>query len=74
MQREFDSLVGNNTFEWQKAPRNKTIVGSRWGGGTIKSKSDRSHEYKASSVAKGYSQIYGKDQRNFCLHNKYGFH
>ena len=28
MQRESDSLE-NDTFEWQKAPRNKNIVGSR---------------------------------------------
>ena len=54
MQKEFDSLVENNTFEWQKAPRNKTIVGSRWFF-TIKSKSDGSHEYKAPFVAKGSS-------------------
>ena len=30
MWREFDSLVENNTFEWQKAPRNKNIVSSGW--------------------------------------------
>ena len=30
---------------------------------TIKSKRDRSHEYKASFVAEGYSQIYGRDYR-----------
>ena len=30
---------------------------------TIKSKSDGRHEYKAHFVAKGYSQIYGKDYR-----------
>ena len=57
---EFDSLVENNTFQWQKAPRNENIVGSRWFFIT-KSKSDRSHEYKAHFVAKGYLQIYGKD-------------
>ena len=28
---------------------------------TIKSKSHRGHEFKAHFVAKGYSQIYGKD-------------
>ena len=28
-QKEFDSLV-ENTFEWQKTPRNKNIVCSRW--------------------------------------------
>ena len=62
MQREFDSLVKNNTFEWQKAPSNKNIVGSRWFF-TTKSKSDGSHEYKVHFVANGYSQIYGKDYR-----------
>ena len=30
---------------------------------TIKSKSNRSHEYKACFIAKGYSQIHGKDYR-----------
>ena len=30
---------------------------------TIKSKSNGSHEYKARFIAKGYSQIYGKDYR-----------
>ena len=30
MKREFDYLVENNSFEWQKVPRNKNIVCSRW--------------------------------------------
>ena len=30
MRKEFDSLVENNTFEWQKALKNKNIIGSRW--------------------------------------------
>ena len=65
--REFDSLIEYNTFEWQKAPRNKNIVGSRWIF-TMKSKSNRSHEYKVCFIAKGYSQIYGKDYKeNFAL-------
>ena len=59
MKDEFDSLVGNNTFEWQKAPSNKNIVDSRWFF-IIKSKR---HVYKARFVAKDYSQIYGKDYR-----------
>ena len=62
MWREFDSLVENNTFEWQKAPRNKNIVSSGWIF-TIKSKSDGRHVYKVCFIAKGYSQIYGKDYR-----------
>ena len=52
--REFDSLIENNTFEWQKAPRNKNIVSSRWIF-TMKSKSNGSHEYKVRFIAKGYS-------------------
>ena len=66
MKREFDSLVENNVFEWQKAPRNKNIVGCRCFFlffFTIKSKNDRSHVYKTHLVAKGYSHIYDKDYR-----------
>ena len=60
--REFDFLIENNTFEWQKAPRNKNVVCSRWIF-TIKSKSNGSHEYQVCFIAKGYSQIYGKDYK-----------
>ena len=59
--KEFDSLV-ENTFEWQKGPRDKNIVGSRWVY-PQKYKHDGSYEYKAWFVAKGYSQIYDKDYR-----------
>ena len=43
MWKEFDSLVENDTFKWQKAPRNRNIVSSVCvfffgGGGTIKVK------------------------------------
>ena len=47
MRKEFDSFVENNTFEWQRAPRNKNIVGSRCFFFTIKRKNDGSYEYKA---------------------------
>ena len=62
MRREFDSLEENNTFEWQKVPRNKNIFSSRWFF-TIKSKSDGNYEYIARFIAKGYTQIYGKDYK-----------
>ena len=62
MQKEFDSFVENNTFESQKALNEKTIAGSSWIY-TLKYKQDGSYEYKARFVAKGYSQIYGKDYR-----------
>ena len=62
MQKEFDFFVENNTFEWQKAPRDKNIVSRRWLY-TIKSRHVGSYAYKARSVAKSYSQIYGKDYR-----------
>ena len=62
MSRKFDSFVENNTFEWQKAPRNKNIVSRRWTF-TMKSKSNGSHEYKVRFMAKGFSQIYSKDYK-----------
>ena len=52
MRKEFDSLLENNAFEWQKALQNKNIIGSRWFF-NIKSKSDGGHEFKARFVAKG---------------------
>ena len=62
MQKEFDSLVKNNTFKWQKSPKDENIVGSRWVY-TLKYKQDRIYEYKARFVAKGYLKIHGKDYR-----------
>ena len=61
MQKELDSLV-ENTFEWQKAPKDKNIVGNSWLY-TIKCKRDGSYEYKAQFMAQGYSQIYSEDNR-----------
>ena len=52
MRREFDSLIENDIFEWQKAPRNINIVGCKYFFFTIKSKSDGSDEYKAHFIAK----------------------
>ena len=60
MQREFDSLVENNTFELKNAPKDENIIGSQWVY-TLKSKDDRSYEYKARFVTKGYSQMYEED-------------
>ena len=62
MCKKFDSLVENNTFQWQKALKDKNIVGSRWVF-TLKYKQDESYEYKTQFVAKSFSQIYGKDYR-----------
>ena len=62
MRKEFDSFVENDIFGWQKAPKNKNIIGSRWFF-MIKSKSNEGHDYKVRFVVKGYSQIYGKDYR-----------
>ena len=60
MQKEFDSLVENNTFEWQKALKDRNIIGTKWVH-TQKYKHDRSHEYKTRFVAKSYLKIYGED-------------
>ena len=51
MQKEFHSLVENNTFELQKPSKDKNIVGSRWVY-TLKYKQGGSYEYKAWFVAK----------------------
>ena len=59
MRKEFDSLVENNTFEWQKDLKDKNIEGSKWVY-TLKYKQDGNYEYKAQFMAKGYSHIYGK--------------
>ena len=65
MQKEFDSLLENNTFELKKVSKDKNIVGSKWVY-TLKYKDDGSYEYKVQFVAKGYLQIYGKDyQKTF---------
>ena len=62
IQKEFDSFVENNTFEWQKAQKDKNTVESRWVY-TQKYKQDGSYEYKTQFAAKGYSQINDKDYR-----------
>ena len=49
-------------FRMEKAPKNKNIIGSKTFF-TIKRRSDWDHECKACFVAKGDSQIYGKDYR-----------
>ena len=49
MGKEFDSLVENNIFKWQKVPKNRNIISSRWFF-TIKSKSDEGHEFKTRFV------------------------
>ena len=49
-------------MEWQKAPQNKNFISRRLFL-TIKSKSNGGHEFKACFVARGYSQIFGKDYR-----------
>ena len=68
---KFDSLVENNTVEWQKAPRDKNIVGSRWVY-TRKNKHDGSYEFKAWFVVKSNSQIYVEDYREtFALTTKW---
>ena len=74
MRKDFDSSVENNTFEWQKALRDKNIVGSRWVY-ALKYKQDRSFEYKSRIVTKGYSQIYSKDYwETFVPKTKISFH
>ena len=46
MHKKFDSLVKIMLFEWQKAPKDKSIIVSRWIY-TPKYNQDGSYEYKA---------------------------
>ena len=58
---EYDSLVGNNTWELVPLPDGKNVVGSRW---VFKVKRDADgsvQRFKARLVAQGYSQSKGID-------------
>ena len=58
---EYDSLVGNNTWELVPPPDGKNVVGSRW---VFKVKRDvdgSAQRFKARLVAQGYSQSKGID-------------
>lgn len=58
---EYDSLVGNNTWELVPPPEGKNVVGSRW---VFKVKGDADgslQRFKARLVAQGYSQSKGID-------------
>ena len=60
MDSEIDSLIENNTFSRKPITENIKQVGGRW---VYSVKVDQNNEdiFKARYVAKGYSQIYGKD-------------
>lgn len=60
MKHEYNSLIKNKTWKLCSLPEGRTAVSCRW---TYKLKDslDESGKYKASLVAKGYSQEYGAD-------------
>jgi len=58
---EYESIVKNNVWEVVSRPADKSLVGLRWIF-KVKQAGDRSIEkYKATYVAKGYSQVEGND-------------
>ena len=61
---EYDSLVGNNTWELVPPPDGKNVVGSRW---VFKVKRDADgsvQRFKARLVAQSYSQSKGIDYQD----------
>ena len=61
VQKELDGLIGNQTWQEEKLPKNVNQVTSKWVF-TVKYNIDGSIErYKARLVARGFTQIYGQD-------------
>ena len=61
MQREFDALVENGTWELSELPAGKKTLGGRWVFCIKRDESGNILKYKARFVAKGYGQVYGSD-------------
>lgn len=60
MEEEMDALTSNNTFELTTTPSDRKVVGGKWVY-ALKPGPDGQDKYKARFVAKGYSQVPGKD-------------
>jgi hypothetical protein len=61
MKSEYDSLMENGTWKLVPRPKDRYVVGSRWVYVIKKDENGRPIKYKARFVAKGFSQVYGKD-------------
>ena len=58
MDVEFNTLMGNNTWNLVPRPPDANIVEGRW---VYNLKDETPPQYKARFVVKGYSQVYGVD-------------
>ena len=61
MKSEHDSLMENDTWKLVPRPKDRNVVGSRWVYVVKKDEHGKPIKYKARFVAKGFSQVYGKD-------------
>lgn len=61
MQEEYDALIRNKTWTLVPCPSNKNIVGCKWTYKIKKNHDGSIFKYKATLVAKGYSQQNGFD-------------
>lgn len=61
MQKEYDSMLKNGTWELVDRPRDKNVVGCKWVFKTKLNEDNKVSEFKARLVAKGYTQEQGND-------------
>jgi len=59
MQREYDSLLANQTWQIADLPRNQSAIGCKWVFNVKRDKDGQIERFKARLVAKGCSQQYG---------------
>jgi len=59
MQREYDVLLTNQTWQIADLPRNQRAIGYKWVFNVKRDKDDQIERFKARLVAKGCSQQYG---------------
>lgn len=59
MQKEYTSLLENDTWTLVDLPPGQKAIGSKWGYTVKTDKNGQIERFKARLVAKGYSQQYG---------------
>ena len=61
MTKEFDSLMENKVWSLERLPKGRTSIGGKWHLCLKYGSSGEVLRYKARYVAKGYSQVHGRD-------------